>query len=134
MEAAAKKHEAIETDILAYEERVQAVVAVALELEAENYHDIDRINARKYYARLQLLLCECTKAHLCEHGHYISLCKCTMNFCVSTGSLDVEPVFILIGFRLKKALVSAGNRTQDPRSAVHVFTDLATRFMLKDLN
>ena len=47
MEAAAKKHEAIETDILAYEERVQAVVAVALELEAENYHDIDRINARK---------------------------------------------------------------------------------------
>ena len=47
MEAAAKKHEAIETDILAYEERVQAVVAVAMELEAENYHDIDRINARK---------------------------------------------------------------------------------------
>ncbi|XP_054154264.1 spectrin beta chain-like isoform X2 [Oppia nitens] len=47
VEAAAKKHEAIETDIFAYEERVQAVVAVALELEAENYHDIDRINARK---------------------------------------------------------------------------------------
>ena len=47
VEAAAKKHEAIETDILAYEERVQAVVAVAQELEAENYHDIDRINARK---------------------------------------------------------------------------------------
>ena len=88
------------------------------------------------HARLQLLLYECTKAHLCEHGHYISLCKCTMNFCVSTGSLDVEPVFILIGFWLKKALVSAGNRTQDPRSAVHVFTDLATRVMPKnkDLN
>ncbi|CAG2100104.1 unnamed protein product [Medioppia subpectinata] len=47
VEAAAKKHEAIETDIFAYEERVQAVVAVALELEAENYHDIDRINSRK---------------------------------------------------------------------------------------
>jgi len=47
VEAAAKKHEAIETDIFAYEERVQAVVAVALELETENYHDIDRINARK---------------------------------------------------------------------------------------
>lgn len=46
MEAAAKKHEAIETDILAYEERVQAVVTVSQELEAENYHDIDRINAR----------------------------------------------------------------------------------------
>ena len=46
VEAAAKKHEAIETDIYAYEERVQAVVAVAQELETENYHDIDRINAR----------------------------------------------------------------------------------------
>jgi Spectrin repeat len=47
VEAAAKKHEAIETDIFAYEERVQAVVAVSQELEAENYHDIERINARK---------------------------------------------------------------------------------------
>lgn len=47
MEAATKKHEAIETDINAYEERVQAVVAVAYELEQENYHDIERINARK---------------------------------------------------------------------------------------
>ena len=46
VEAATKKHEAIETDINAYEERVQAVVAVAKELENENYHDIDRINAR----------------------------------------------------------------------------------------
>ncbi|KAM3717265.1 Spectrin beta chain [Dirofilaria immitis] len=47
VEAATKKHEAIETDIYAYEERVQAVVAVAGELEAENYHDINRINDRK---------------------------------------------------------------------------------------
>ncbi|KAK7507079.1 hypothetical protein BaRGS_00001930 [Batillaria attramentaria] len=47
VEAATKKHEAIETDINAYEERVSAVVAVATELEQENYHDIDRINARK---------------------------------------------------------------------------------------
>ncbi|KAK7104923.1 spectrin beta chain-like isoform X2 [Littorina saxatilis] len=47
VEAATKKHEAIETDINAYEERVSAVVAVASELEQENYHDIDRINARK---------------------------------------------------------------------------------------
>ena len=46
VEAACKKHEAIETDIFAYEERVQAVVSVAYELEQENYHDIDRINAR----------------------------------------------------------------------------------------
>ncbi|XP_062303867.1 spectrin beta chain, non-erythrocytic 1-like isoform X1 [Osmerus eperlanus] len=47
VEAATKKHEAIETDIAAYEERVQAVLAVARELEAENYHDIKRITARK---------------------------------------------------------------------------------------
>uniref|UniRef100_A0A4W3I115 Spectrin beta chain n=1 Tax=Callorhinchus milii TaxID=7868 RepID=A0A4W3I115_CALMI len=47
VEAAMKKHEAIETDIAAYEERVQALVDVSNELEAENYHDIKRINARK---------------------------------------------------------------------------------------
>ena len=47
VEAASKKHEAIETDIFAYEERVQVVVQVAQELESENYHDIDRINSRK---------------------------------------------------------------------------------------
>lgn len=39
--------QAIETDINAYEERVSAVVAVALELEQEKYHDIHRINARR---------------------------------------------------------------------------------------
>ncbi|KAM9809444.1 spectrin beta chain, non-erythrocytic 1 isoform 1-T1 [Syngnathus typhle] len=47
VEAATKKHEAIETDIAAYEERVQAVVSVARELETERYHDIKRIAARK---------------------------------------------------------------------------------------
>ena len=47
MEAATKKHEAIETDIKAYEERVNAVVLVATELARENYHDIDRIQQRK---------------------------------------------------------------------------------------
>ncbi|KAL1006210.1 hypothetical protein UPYG_G00069280 [Umbra pygmaea] len=47
VDAATKKHEAIETDITAYEERVQAVVSVARELERENYHDIKRITARK---------------------------------------------------------------------------------------
>lgn len=46
VEAAGKKHEAIETDIFSYEERVQAVVTVCQELESENYHDIDRINMR----------------------------------------------------------------------------------------
>ncbi|XP_063730288.1 spectrin beta chain, non-erythrocytic 1 isoform X2 [Eleginops maclovinus] len=46
VEAATKKHEAIETDIAAYEERVQ-VVSVAREMETENYHDIKRITARK---------------------------------------------------------------------------------------
>lgn len=47
VEASAKKHEAIETDIYAYDDRVQAVVDRAQDLEAENYHDIDRVNARK---------------------------------------------------------------------------------------
>lgn len=46
VDAASKKHEAIETDIFAYEERVQAVISVAEELEQENYHDIQRINTR----------------------------------------------------------------------------------------
>ncbi|XP_074860919.1 spectrin beta chain, non-erythrocytic 2 isoform X2 [Carettochelys insculpta] len=47
VEAAVRKHEAIETDIVAYSERVQAVSAVASELEAERYHDIKRVLARK---------------------------------------------------------------------------------------
>ncbi|XP_067877956.1 spectrin beta chain, non-erythrocytic 1-like isoform X6 [Heterodontus francisci] len=47
VEAATRKHEAIETDINAYNERVQAVVAVAKELEAECYYDIKRITVRK---------------------------------------------------------------------------------------
>ena len=46
VEATAKRHEGIETDITAYEERVQAVVAIAMKLETEDYHDIKR-NARK---------------------------------------------------------------------------------------
>lgn len=49
VEAATKKHEAIETDIYAYEERVQAVVGVASELELENYQDVDRINERFFF-------------------------------------------------------------------------------------
>ncbi|CAK5079379.1 unnamed protein product [Meloidogyne enterolobii] len=47
VEAANKKHEAIETDIYACEERVQAVISIAGELEIEKYHDIGRINDRK---------------------------------------------------------------------------------------
>ncbi|XP_066176789.1 spectrin beta chain, erythrocytic isoform X1 [Sylvia atricapilla] len=47
VEAAKKKHEAIETDTAAYRERVQAIEAVAKELELEDYHDIQRINGRK---------------------------------------------------------------------------------------
>uniref|UniRef100_A0A8C3CFJ2 Spectrin beta chain n=1 Tax=Cairina moschata TaxID=8855 RepID=A0A8C3CFJ2_CAIMO len=47
VEAAVRKHEAIETDIVAYSERVQAVSAVAAELEAERYHDLRRVLARR---------------------------------------------------------------------------------------
>ncbi|XP_056283080.1 spectrin beta chain, erythrocytic isoform X2 [Pseudoliparis swirei] len=47
VEAAKKKHDAIETDIDAYEERVQVLVGISGELEAERYHDAKRIDARK---------------------------------------------------------------------------------------
>uniref|UniRef100_A0A5F8GHC0 Spectrin beta chain, non-erythrocytic 2 n=1 Tax=Monodelphis domestica TaxID=13616 RepID=A0A5F8GHC0_MONDO len=48
VEAAVRKHEAIETDIVAYSGRVQAVAAVAEELAAERYHDIKRVAARQH--------------------------------------------------------------------------------------
>lgn len=48
VEAAVRKHEAIETDIVAYSGRVQAVDAVAAELAAECYHDIKHIAARQH--------------------------------------------------------------------------------------
>lgn len=47
VEAAKKKHDAIETDIAAYEERVQALVNISKELETERYHDAKRIDVRK---------------------------------------------------------------------------------------
>uniref|UniRef100_A0A3B3CYG8 Spectrin, beta, non-erythrocytic 2 n=1 Tax=Oryzias melastigma TaxID=30732 RepID=A0A3B3CYG8_ORYME len=47
VEAATRKHEAIETDINAYLERVVAVEDVAKELEAEGYHDVRRVLARR---------------------------------------------------------------------------------------
>ncbi|XP_028856449.1 spectrin beta chain, erythrocytic-like [Denticeps clupeoides] len=47
VEAAKKKHDAIETDIAAYEERVLALVAMSRELESERYHDGKRVDARK---------------------------------------------------------------------------------------
>lgn len=47
VEAAKKKHDAIETDIAAYEERVQALVDISKELESERYHDAKRIDVRK---------------------------------------------------------------------------------------
>ncbi|XP_015748733.1 PREDICTED: spectrin beta chain, non-erythrocytic 1-like [Acropora digitifera] len=47
VEAATKKHEAIETDIMAYEERIKAIVQVADELERENFHESERIQSRK---------------------------------------------------------------------------------------
>lgn len=47
VEAAKKKHEAIETDTAAYEERVRALEDLAQELEQEDYHDQKRIMARK---------------------------------------------------------------------------------------
>uniref|UniRef100_A0A3Q3BGL2 Spectrin beta chain n=1 Tax=Kryptolebias marmoratus TaxID=37003 RepID=A0A3Q3BGL2_KRYMA len=47
VEAAMKKHEAIEADIASYEERIGVVVELAAEMEKEGYYDIRRISARK---------------------------------------------------------------------------------------
>ncbi|KAI4902273.1 hypothetical protein NFI96_016052 [Prochilodus magdalenae] len=47
VEAAMKKHEAIEADISSYEERIGVVVELAAEMEVEGYYDIRRILARK---------------------------------------------------------------------------------------
>ncbi|XP_031429734.1 spectrin beta chain, non-erythrocytic 4 [Clupea harengus] len=47
VEAAMKKHEAIEADISSYEDRIGVVVELASEMEAESYYDIRRISARK---------------------------------------------------------------------------------------
>uniref|UniRef100_A0A8B9RI19 Spectrin beta chain n=1 Tax=Astyanax mexicanus TaxID=7994 RepID=A0A8B9RI19_ASTMX len=47
VEAAMKKHEAIEADISSYEERIGVVVELASEMEVEGYYDIRRILARK---------------------------------------------------------------------------------------
>ena len=46
VEAAQKKHEAIEMDILAYSERIKSLVQKCQILEDENYHDIDSITSR----------------------------------------------------------------------------------------
>ncbi|XP_032820091.1 spectrin beta chain, non-erythrocytic 1-like isoform X1 [Petromyzon marinus] len=61
VEAATKKHEAIETDMAAYEGRVRAVEGVARELEAERYHEVARVVRRRdgvlqLWRRLQELL------------------------------------------------------------------------------
>uniref|UniRef100_A0ABM5ETH6 Spectrin beta chain n=1 Tax=Pogona vitticeps TaxID=103695 RepID=A0ABM5ETH6_9SAUR len=47
VEAAMKKHEAIEADISSYQERIQVVVELAQEMESEGYYDSKRINAQK---------------------------------------------------------------------------------------
>ncbi|KAM8952646.1 spectrin beta chain, non-erythrocytic 4 [Pelodytes ibericus] len=47
VEAAMKKHEAIEADISSYEERIQVVADLAQEMESEGYYDICRISAQK---------------------------------------------------------------------------------------
>ena len=47
VEAAMKKHEAIEADVSSYRERIQAVAELALEVEAENYYDAKRVAAQR---------------------------------------------------------------------------------------
>ncbi|KAK2510542.1 hypothetical protein Q9233_017636 [Columba guinea] len=52
VEAAMKKHEAIEADISSYHERIQVVVELAVEMESEGYYDTKRIGAQKDNALL----------------------------------------------------------------------------------
>lgn len=47
VEAAMKKHEAIEADIAAYEERVQGVAELAQALASEGYYDARRVAAQR---------------------------------------------------------------------------------------
>ncbi|XP_058051322.1 spectrin beta chain, non-erythrocytic 4 isoform X2 [Ahaetulla prasina] len=47
VEAAMKKHEAIEADISSYQERIQVVLELAQEVESEGYYDSRRIIAQK---------------------------------------------------------------------------------------
>nr|XP_056701927.1 spectrin beta chain, non-erythrocytic 4 [Euleptes europaea] len=47
VEAAMKKHEAIEADISSYQERIQVVVELAQEMESEGYYDSKRIGAQR---------------------------------------------------------------------------------------
>ena len=46
LQASANKHETINLEIRAYEERIQALMTAAEELAHENYHDIGRIFSR----------------------------------------------------------------------------------------
>ena len=46
VEAAQKKHEAIEMDIVAYNQRIKSLVQKSEILENENFHDIENINSR----------------------------------------------------------------------------------------
>ena len=43
VEVAAKEHEALETNIFTYEKRVQAVVAVAVKLEAKEINNVQTL-------------------------------------------------------------------------------------------
>uniref|UniRef100_A0A8C5RPI7 Spectrin beta, non-erythrocytic 4 n=1 Tax=Laticauda laticaudata TaxID=8630 RepID=A0A8C5RPI7_LATLA len=47
VEAAMKKHEAIEADISSYQERIQVMLVLAQEVESEGYYDSRRILAQK---------------------------------------------------------------------------------------
>lgn len=97
VEAAVKKHEAIETDINAYEERVQAVVSVAQELETEQYNDIDRITARKdNVMRLWQYLLELLKARRMRLGHTHDLQKVFMVGCFNVCHVHISCVNVCV--------------------------------------
>uniref|UniRef100_A0A8D0HST9 Spectrin beta, non-erythrocytic 4 n=1 Tax=Sphenodon punctatus TaxID=8508 RepID=A0A8D0HST9_SPHPU len=76
VEAAMKKHEAIEADVSSYQERIQVVVELAQAVESEGYYDSKRINAQKdNILRQWRLLTELLAARRARLDHNVALQK-----------------------------------------------------------
>ncbi|XP_071656932.1 spectrin beta chain, non-erythrocytic 4 isoform X2 [Patagioenas fasciata] len=76
VEAAMKKHEAIEADISSYHERIQVVVELAVEMESEGYYDTKRIGAQRDNVLRQWgLLTELLRARRARLEQHLALQK-----------------------------------------------------------
>lgn len=106
VEAAKKKHDAIETDISAYEERVQALVNISKELESERYHDAKRIDVRKdNILRLWDYLQELLKARRGRLDKNLTLQRIFQEMLYIISWMDDMKVAALAASRLAQRLV-----------------------------